>query len=210
MRIGVVAAYHVAAPSGSDRVTIFDDAASSAPNPAGHAALVDHLDQALPPLLTQDYLAMAGTPGELLTMRFDAPDGSGAFIRTLFDHGAEDRVVAVWGVSRPEPAGTRDTSRMAGFLGGVWSDTYPGDDRGHFFAHTMGGGMDINLFPQMASVNRGGLWRRMERYAAANPGTFCCIRPIYGAPGWRPIELDYAVFRLPPEPFGLWQARFPN
>jgi hypothetical protein len=64
----------------------------------------------------------------------------------MFDHassaagatasGTEDRVVAVWGLSRCEPASTRDKQRMAGFLRGVWSQTYPGYDRGHFFART--------------------------------------------------------------------------
>lgn len=192
-------------------MSIFDDIATSAPNPAGRDALVAHIDAALPDAVARDYLAMSGTPGELLTVTFPAEDGSDAYIRTMFDLGTEDRVVAVWGLSRSEPAGTRDKVRMAGFLQGVWSATYPGDDRGHFFAHTMGGGTDINLFPQFASVNRGGQWRAMERYAVDNPGTFCCIRPVYGAPGWRPTELDYAVFRMPPsEPFALWQDRFPN
>lgn len=192
-------------------MTIFDDAAKAAPNPGGRDALIAHLRRVLPPLLAAEYHAMAGRPGELLTMTFPAPDGSGAFIETMFDLGTEDRVVGVWGLSREEPADTRDKVRMAGFLKGVWSSHYSGDDRGHFFAHTMGGGMDINLFPQLASVNRGGLWREMERYATEHPGTFCCIRPVYGMPGWRPTELDYALFMLPPDAaFGLWQARFGN
>jgi hypothetical protein len=192
-------------------MTIFDDIAHAAPNPAGRDALIEFIDAAIPDGIAFDYPSMVGTPGQLLTVTFPADDGSGAFIRTMFDLGTEDRVVAVWGLSRPEPAGTRDKVRMAGFLGGVWSATYPGNDRGHFFAHTMGGGTDINLFPQLASVNRGGLWREMERYAAEHPGTLCCIRPVYGAAGWRPTELDYAVFKLPPEaPFTVWQARFPN
>ena len=192
-------------------MSIFDDIARSAPNPAGRDALIAHVDAALSDAVAEDYLGMVGTPGELLTVTFPAEDGSGAFIRTMSDLGTEDRVVAVWGLSRVEPAGTRDKVRMAGFLGGVWSATYPGDDRGHFFAHTMGGGTDINLFPQLASVNRGGQWREMERYAAEHHGTLCCVRPVYGAPGWRPTELDYAVFKLPPDaPFAVWTNRFPN
>jgi DNA/RNA non-specific endonuclease len=100
---------------------------------------------------------------------------------------------------------------MAGFLGGVWSDTHPGRDRGHFFAHTMGGGTDINLFPQLASVNRGGEWRRMERYAVEHPGTFCFIRPIYAGTSWTPSQLEYGIYKMPPaDAFGFWGNVFPN
>ena len=89
------------------------------------------------------------------------------FCRYLFDHvseahgsnpPADDRVVAVWGVSQREYSKSRDRNRIQGFLRGIWSKAYPGADRGHFFARTLGGGLDINLFPQSKSVNRGGLW----------------------------------------------------
>ncbi len=99
---------------------------------------------------------------------------------------------------------------MKGFLKGGLTDR-PGYDRGHLFAHTMGGGLDINLFPQAARVNRGGLWRHMERYCARNPGTFCFIRPIYTDESWRPSRLEYGIFKLedgrPPE---FWEHVFEN
>ena len=75
----------------------------------------------------------------------------------------------------------------------------------------MGGGTDINLFPQLASVNRGGEWRRMERYAAEHPGTFCFIRPIYKGSSWVPSELEYGIYKLPPEEaFSFWGNLFKN
>lgn len=153
------------------------------------------------------------TGGELLTVTLGGKPGEEGAVSTLFDlqprgSARDDRVVAVWGVSRREPAGTRDRGRMGGYLSGVWSATYPGRDRGHFFAHTMGGGTDINLFPQLASVNRGGEWRRMERFAAEHPGTFCFIRPIYAGSGWVPSELEYGLYSLPA--FVFRGSRFPN
>ncbi len=125
--------------------------------------------------------------------------------------GDDDRVVAVWGLSRTEPADTRDRGRMGGFLKGVWSDAYPGRDRGHFFAHTMGGGTDINLFPQLSTVNRGGEWRQLEIFAAAHPGTFCFIRPFYAGSGWTPTALEYGIFKMPPKgACTFWGNLFPN
>jgi hypothetical protein len=187
--------------------------AQGVPNPVGHAAAIAYLNRVLPPLWANQYPAKGG---ELLTVTLGGPMGQEGAVSTLFDlrsptSKTDNRVVAVWGISRAEPASTRDTTRMAGFLGGVWSDNYPGRDRGHFFAHTMGGGTDINLFPQRASVNRGGEWRRMERYAAANPGTFCFIRPIYSDGRWTPAELEYGIYKMPPaDAFGFWGNVFPN
>lgn len=178
--------------------------------PVSYAAAVAELGEALEALWVAEY---PKTGGELLTVTLGGRAGEEGAVSTLFDlqpkgSARDDRVVAVWGLSRREPAGTRDIGRMAGYLSGVWSATYPGRDRGHFFAHTMGGGTDINLFPQLASVNRGGEWRRMERFAARNPGTFCFIRPVYAGSGWVPAELEYGLYR--PPAFTFWGNRFPN
>jgi DNA/RNA non-specific endonuclease len=183
------------------------------PTPVGHASAVAYLNKVLPPLWASRYPSAGG---ELLTVTLGGEAGKDGAVSTMFDlrskgSTTDDRVVAVWGLSRVEPASTRDTGRMAGFLGGVWSDNYPGRDRGHFFAHTMGGGTDINLFPQLASVNRGGEWRRMERYAAEHPGTFCFIRPIYDGASWTPSQLEYGIYKLPPaDALGIWVNVFPN
>lgn len=198
-------------------------------NPLGAGRAVRYLDAVLPGIWAKEYLASLRCPSSLCTVTFCdqvRPKAKGTradpsrvdpFISVLFDHagsaqgsGQDDRVVAVWGLSRQEPASTRDRARMADYQRGVWSDTYPGDDRGHFFAHTMGGGLDINLFPQLASVNRGGLWRKLEREAAEHPGTFCFIRPIYAGTSWRPSQIEYGLIRLPPRPFGFEGYAFPN
>jgi hypothetical protein len=194
--------------------------ANEAPNPSGRDSILTYLNRALPPLWEADYQAMTSSPSALLTVTFREPQHADSELNVLFDHasfaagasshGTEDRVVAVWGLSRSEPAGTRDKQRMAGYLRDVWSDTYPGYDRGHFFAHTMGGGTDINLFPQLASVNRGGRWRELETYAASHPGTFCFIHPIYVGTSWIPARLEYGIFHMPPEAFRFEGATFAN
>ena len=179
--------------------------AANAPNPCGRAAIIAYLNDVLPPLWDADYRAMTHDAGELVTITFQDRLDPGAFVNTMFDYhsgaatGTEDRVVAVWGLSRKEAASTRDKARMSGFLKGVWSGAYPGRDRGHFFAHTMGGGTDINLFPQLARVNRGGDWRILEQYAADHPGTYCFIHPIYRGQSWIPSRLEYGIFKMPPQ-----------
>jgi DNA/RNA non-specific endonuclease len=173
-------------------------------------AIIAYLDDTLPELWSVDYLAMPGSTQNLVTVTFGDEGRAGHFCRYLFDHAsnqyhienkkdrpkfsAEDRVAAVWGTSRRERADTRDKARMKGFLKARWRDR--GDDRGHFFAHTMGGGLDINLFPQAARVNRGSVWRQMEQYCSKNPGTFCFIRPFYTDESWRPARLEYGVVKM--------------
>ena len=109
----------------------------------------------------------------------------------------DDRLVAVWGRSSL-PAQKRDSARMAGLLPTprLWSGC--GLDRGHFIAHGAGGGLDLNLFPQLALLNRGWsrqgrLWRQLERYAARNPGTPLFVRPIYRDDSWRPSVLEFGL-----------------
>jgi len=120
--------------------------------------------------------------------------------------GREDQVVAVFGRSFRARAG-RPASRIAGFPG---SDDR--GDRGHFLAHAAGGGVDINLFHQDLRLNRGRslqgrLYRRMERYCAAHPGTFCFSRPLYTDEGARPAEIEFGVLRSDGT---LWVEVFDN
>jgi len=123
---------------------------------------------------------------------------------------ADDRVVAVWGTS-VVPLRRRDRSRIAGFIPNPLSWSGRGHDRGHFVAHSAGGGLDLNLFPQDADLNRGrgehgGRWRQIERYAADHPGTPLFVRPTYTGDGWAPAALDYGVLTDD----GLWVERFVN
>lgn len=191
-------------------------------------ATIAHLHATLPDLWQTDYLAMKGATQNLLTITFGDENLEEHFCRYMFDHatstapprqassthnagGGDDRVVAVWGTSRQEAARNRDKARMKGFLKGAWSSVHPGYDRGHFFAHTMGGGLDINLFPQARKLNRGGLWRKMENYCVRNPGTFCFIRPIYTDATWRPAQLEYGIFNIANEqPVTYWGHIFEN
>lgn len=105
--------------------------------------------------------------------------------------------MAVYGRSAA-PASERDRRRMAGFIPtpARWSGR--GRDRGHLVAHAAGGGLDLNLFPQSAAVNRGWSlagrrWRHLERYAARNPGTPLFVRPLYDGPAWTPAALELGL-----------------
>jgi hypothetical protein len=127
-----------------------------------------------------------------------------------------ERVALVYGLSAV-PENARDASRMRGF-----PDPNPSmqavdasrakADRGHFVAHTAGGPMDMNLFPQRRDLNRGWSsqgkqYRAMERYLADKPGTFFYHRPIYTDETWVPTELTLAILRNEQE---WWIGRFNN
>jgi hypothetical protein len=129
--------------------------------------------------------------GELVFLFDAAPTLQGAA------ESGDDRVVAVWGRSRA-PDRRRDRARLAGFLPNPLSWSRAELDRGHFVAHTAGGGLDLNLFPQVSALNRGRsregrLWRRMEGYAARHPGTPLFVRPVYGDSSWRPMAVELGL-----------------
>lgn len=83
----------------------------------------------------------------------------------LFDTRA-DRLVAAWGISGPKPVAPRDKSRMASHPLSVG----PLYHRGHAIAHSLGGGTDINLVPQLGRLNVGS-FRSLEKLARDNPGS---------------------------------------
>jgi hypothetical protein len=123
----------------------------------------------------------------------------------------DDRVVAAYGLSRKAEA-KRDASRIRGF-GPIGNKSRGPIDKGHFAAHSMGGALDINIFPQRTEVNRGRSaagkrYRKMEAYAAQHPGTFMFSRPIYDDATWTPDALDYGLLLLPER--RIWAERFPN
>lgn len=123
----------------------------------------------------------------------------------------DDRVVAAYGKSR-EVKEKRDASRIRGF--GPIGDRARGPiDKGHFAAHSIGGALDINVFPQRAEVNRGWsvegkLYRKMESYAAQHPGTCIFSRPLYADSSWTPHALDYGLLLVAER--RIWADRFPN
>jgi hypothetical protein len=75
------------------------------------------------------------------------------------------RLLAAWGLSRGKHTAPRDAARMAGAPKGGDEHTH----RGHAIPHTLGGPTDINLVPQLGSVNVGP-FRALEKEAVATPG----------------------------------------
>src|SRR4051812_12796453 len=115
----------------------------------------DHLIDAI----LEDYRAAPGVKPEIV-------ETSSSNFSYLFDVSSE-RLVAAYGVSRGKHTGKRDSARMRGSpLGGP-----KGYHRGHAIPHTLGGPLDINLVPQLGSVNVGE-FRKLEIQAVATPGAF--------------------------------------
>jgi hypothetical protein len=94
----------------------------------------------------------------------------------LFDIGAE-RLIAAWGIGKGRHSASRDRSRMAGHP----LSNGPLYHRGHAIPHTLGGPTDINLVPQLASVNVGS-FRVLERQAVATPGALYFTYWMYTQP----------------------------
>ncbi len=100
-------------------------------------------------------------------------------------------------------------SNMYGRTEEVFGKSY---DKGHHVCHGAGGGADWNLFTQLRSLNRGWsdegkLYRQMEAYVAANPGTMFFSRPIHLDGSLCPSLLEYGV--LMPGRM-VWLATFSN
>ncbi len=87
-------------------------------------------------------------------------------------------------------------------------------DRGHFMAQSIGGDLDINIFPQKRSFNQrgsaqGNEYRGMGTLAKRNPNSFCFSRPFYSVGTWVPYSIDYGVIASPD--FSQLRCRtFPN
>ena len=145
-------------------------------------ALIKFVFTILPDEWCDRYRAMSNTETNILQLEdhgfeflFDFGSELVAQGRVGTDQASEDRVVAVFGRSVGS-SGKRDASRMRGFLGGpIMRKDGVTSDKGHFIGHSLGGGLDVNLFPQRRDVNRGWskqgrVFREMERYCAARPG----------------------------------------
>lgn len=181
-----------------------------------YATGVATLASELPSLWLDEYRAMCSHTPNVLQFEVEG-------FEHLFDFTSDpstdetakdtdDRLVAVFGCSRA-PSSARDASRMRGFLGGGLTSSDGGPlDKGHFMGHSLGGSTDVNLFAQRPELNRGWsdpgkVFRSMERFAAAHPGTFVFARPLYNDFSWHPCELEYGL--LMPE-MRLWAERFTN
>ena len=123
----------------------------------------------------------------------------------------ESRVVGVLGRSQPTLE-RRDASRLQGWVG--QTEKYFGEntDKGHFMAHTIGGGLEVNIFAQRRDINRGWsergkIFRSMEKYCAQHPATFCFNRPFYSDDTSRPYHIEFGVLIESGE---LWVEKFEN
>jgi hypothetical protein len=123
----------------------------------------------------------------------------------------EDRVVAVIGTS-----GRAEERRNASHIGEQTSSTddvaVAERDRGHFMAHCIGGGLDVNVFSQERRLNRGWspqgkLYRQMETYCYDQPGTFCFSRPVYVDVSSVPRWLEFGLLKADQT---LWVEVFDN
>lgn len=180
-----------------------------------------YLDRMYSEVGRQVPVALRDWEGEPLNTQLDAykataahsPDMYEIFMGNavmIFDRGLTDERVVITYALSSKPQAERDKSRISRFpdpnesierrLGDAGFEA----DRGHFVAHSAGGGININLFPQRRTLNRGHadaekptgqgkLFRSMERYAAERPGTFLYHRAIYDDQTWIPQALQYGV-----------------
>ncbi len=182
----------------------------AATDPAG-ALVMDNLVQ----FVEDEWVATYYEMGSHIPMVLKFQDQGFTF---LYDQSSangsdvEDRLVAAYGWSIANGR-KRDESRMKGFLGGGIDIPGKGKfDKGHVLAHSMGGGLEVNIFPQRPELNRGRSvagrdYRRMEKYAAAHLGTFVFSRLIYSDLSWLPSSLEYGVLMQDNK---LWVEWFEN
>jgi len=113
----------------------------------------------------------------------------------LFDI-THQRLIAAWGISRGRHGAARDKSRMAGHPLGAGE----GYHRGHAIPHTLGGPTDINLVPQLGSVNIGP-FRELERLAVATPGALYFSYWSYDhADSQKPVAVQQGLLRPGADP----------
>jgi hypothetical protein len=77
----------------------------------------------------------------------------------------QERLIAAWGISKGKSDELRDKSRMRGYPLSAGNKYH----RGHAIPHSLGGGTDINLVAQIASINTGA-FRVLEIKAVNTPG----------------------------------------
>jgi hypothetical protein len=114
---------------------------------------------------------------------------SGSCFTYLFDL-ALSRIAAVCGVPIV-PKYPRDEKRQ---------DKYPkptkGFVKGHLIAHSFGGGMDINLVPQLKTMNNGrfkSIEHFAREFAKANIKSFYSVRAFYNDESDIPQKLEQCL-----------------
>ncbi len=93
----------------------------------------------------------------------------------LFDV-INERLISAWGVSYGKNTDPRPASRMKGHP----LSNGPLYHRGHAIPHTLGGGVDINLVPQLGSINIGD-FRLLEKRAVKTKGSLYFSHWVYSS-----------------------------
>jgi hypothetical protein len=183
----------------------------------GIQGLVRSLSEQLPLKWQQVYIATSNHVANLVrynfrtfTYYFDLYSGLEAMGDVPFDQSTQDRVVGVLGTSAPAKRSRTGRRRS-------WGDppeelVGPERDKGHFMAHAIGGGLEVNVFSQDRSLNRGWseqgkVYREMEKYCYTHPGTFCFSRPVYTDGSSVPRWLEFGLMR---DDGSLWIEVFDN
>lgn len=127
------------------------------------------------------------------------------------DLGNEDRLVAAFGFSKAGDT-ERNTARQRGWIGPTNKHLGSDRDKGHFVPHSLGGGLEVNLFVQLRVLNRGWsaagkIYRAMEAYCLLHPATFFFNRPIYADGTAQPALLELGLLRTDGQ---LWIEHFEN
>ncbi len=164
------------------------------------------------------YTAASSHPPNIVRVEYgtfdyicDSYSGMETLGAVAFDQRVRDRVVGVLGISLPM------RGRRRGSLPKDWVE-HPEEidtgtrDKGHFVAHAIGGGLDMNVFSQARDLNRGiseqgKVYRLMERYCYENAATFCFSRPVYDDASSIPRWLEFGLLR---EDGSLWVKVFEN
>lgn len=188
----------------------------SAPTPLSERTT--HLAQTLPWSWRGTYVAQATRPTNVLRVDdegfaylFDWHSHSFTEAESAADLASEDRLVAAFGLSRPNET-NRNQARQRGWIGPTNKHLGRDRDKGHFIPHSLGGALEINLFVQLRDLNRGWstagkTYRAMESYCLDHPGTFFFNRPIYADGTAQPALLELGLLKADG---ALWVEHFEN
>lgn len=156
------------------------------PSATAPEALAGRVVPMLVDLWLDDY-AQRWKTDQIVTVT-DGPIGA----ELLFDV-ALGRLIAAWALSRGKSDQVRDKGRMRGApVGG--NRLY---HRGHAIPNSLGGGLDINLVPQLGSINIGA-FRRLENKAVDHAGSLYFSHWLYNRGGdskgaQRPYQVEQGV-----------------
>jgi hypothetical protein len=168
--------------------------------------LIADLRLRLPTLWQRAYTAAASHTPNIIHVEYgtfdyicDSYSEMEALGEVAFDQRVRDRVVGVLGISLPM-RGRRRGSLPKGWVEHPEEVDSSGRDKGHFIAHAIGGGLDMNVFSQARDLNRGlseqgRVYRLMERYCYENAGTFCFSRPVYDDATSIPRWVEFGLLR---------------